>query len=219
MNQRLSELYSREKSTLYEVKARCSVGMHGPFLIAPNEAYWRSEIKVAFVGQETRGWASALDVQSQMEDYSDFDLGKNYYASPFWNVIRKLEKTLTGTSHSSAWLNLNRYDQDKKRPTESNRLVLAELDFLLLEELRILAPDIVIFLTGPSYDLRINRLLQATQLPVKGFNPRQLCRVESSVINCKIVRTYHPNYLRRSGIEKSIVATIRAELVPNTQSQ
>ena len=217
MNQRLSELYSREKSTLYEVKARCSVGMHGPFLIAPNEAYWRSEIKVAFVGQETRGWASAPDIQSQMVDYSEFDLGKNYYASPFWNVIRKLEKALTGTSHSSAWLNLNRYDQDKKRPTESNRQVLAELDFLLLEELRILAPDMVIFLTGPNYDLRINRLLQATQLPIKGLDPRQLCRVESSVLNSKIVRTYHPNYLPRSGVEKSIIAAIGAELAPHTQ--
>ena len=213
MNQRLSELYNREKSTIYEVQARCSDGMHGPFLVAPNEEYWSSKIKVAFVGQETRGWASALDIQSQMDDYSEFALGKNYYASPFWNVIRKFEKALTGTSHSSAWLNLNRYDQEKKRPTESNRLVLAELDFLLLEELKILAPDMVIFLTGPSYDLRINRLLQATQLPIKGFSPRQLCRVDSSVLKSRLVRTYHPNYLRRSGIENAIVDTIRSELI------
>jgi hypothetical protein len=92
--------------------------MEGPYLIAPSEKYWSAKTKVAFVGQETRGWAcSECDIEQQMKAYSDFNLGEKYRASPFYSVIRQFELALTGGHYTSVTLNLNRYDQGGKRPT------------------------------------------------------------------------------------------------------
>jgi hypothetical protein len=208
-NDRLYELYQANESLIREVKARCTANMEGPFLIAPSDLYWASEVKVAFVGQETHGWPSVEDNRMQMQEYLDFNLGEKYYASPFWSVIRKLELSLTDSNYSSAWLNLNRFDQAGGVPSGENKEVLSKLDYLLIEELKIISPDIVIFLTGPSYDSRLFKLLPGSMQVVGDLNERQLCRLNSDVLPANLFRTYHPNYLRRSGLEASVVAAIQ----------
>ncbi|MHB8057270.1 MAG: hypothetical protein ACYDHC_05175 [Desulfuromonadaceae bacterium] len=216
-NQRLLELYKSHESVIYEISSRCSEDMEGPFLIAPDEAYWSARTKVVFVGQETNGWSSQDDISSQMATYTRFDLGKSYYSSPFWNVIRKFESALTGSNFSSAWLNFNRYDQEGGRPSWDNQCILSELDFLFLEELKLLTPDIVIFFTGPNYDERIAALMEATYLPVKNFPIRQLGEIKASEFKTIMFRTYHPNYLRRSGLEEKVIEEICTEVATRMQ--
>lgn len=215
-NQHLLDLYKKHKSKILEVKLRCNDNdkMNGPFLIVPNDAYQQAALKVAFIGQETNGWSNKPDISEQMTTYSNFNLGENYkYRNgPFWSVIRKIETALTGSILSSAWLNLNRYDQDKKAPSIGNQLILSELDFLLVEELKLIAPDVVIFLTGPHYDQRITSLLQGEKAPIDGFNQRKLCQIKSPALTSMIFRTYHPNYLRRARLEKDVIETISAEV-------
>jgi hypothetical protein len=215
-NHRLLELYTKHESEIYGITSRCSEEMEGPFLIAPNEAYWNSPLKIAFVGQETNGWESEREILAQMAAYSAFNLGEAYYSSPFWNVIRKLEDAITGTTYSSAWLNLHRYDEGGQRPSWDNQIILSELDFIVLEELKILAPDVVVFLTGPDYDQRITALLQADYLPVGEFPTRQFSQIQSPVLSATIFRTYHPKYLRLSGLEEPIISAIR-EMVAQRQ--
>jgi hypothetical protein len=91
--------------------------------------------------------------------------GVKKYSSPFWQVIRKFEKALTGDTYNCAWLNLNRWDDNSHAPSLENQQILSELDFILLEELRLLDPDLVIFFTGPwnDYDQRIGSRLQHLQ--------------------------------------------------------
>ncbi|MCY1368135.1 hypothetical protein D9M69_551010 [compost metagenome] len=79
------------------------------------------------------------------------------------------------------------------------------MDFLVLKELEILNPNMVIFFTGPSYDARIKSLLCGELIDVQDFTSRELCLVKSKHLNTKIIRTYHPNYLRRSGLERKII--------------
>lgn len=217
INQHLLELYTQHESRIWEIKSRCdSDQMNGPFLISPNDTYTKSVKKIAFIGQETNGWSNKNDVLEQMTTYIKFNLGEAYYSSPFWSVIRKIEMALTGSVLSSAWLNLNKYDQARKAPSTANRVILSELDFLLLEELKLIAPDVVIFLTGPHYDRRVSNLLKGEMLPVEGFNQRKLCQIVSTEITGKIFRTYHPHYLRRSRFEKVIIEAITAQTVSNT---
>ena len=218
-NEQLLELYRQHESTIYDIGSRCSEHMEGPFLIAPNEAYWNSALKVAFVGQETHGWSSECEISAQMAVYSTFNLGVAYYSSPFWNVIRKLEHVLTASNYSSAWLNLHRYDQGGRRPSWKNQRILLELDFLVYEELKLLVPDVVIFLTGPNFDNRITSMLQASYRPIDGFPLRQLSEVQSPVLSNVMFRTYHPNYLRRSGLEASIVKAIHDAVAQRVQQK
>lgn len=212
-NQHLFDLYKQRESKILEVKLRCNDNdkMNGPYLIAPNDAYWKATTKVAFVGQETNGWDSNHDISKQMASYSNFNLGEEYQKkcrSPFWSVIRKIEDALTGSTLSSAALNLNRFDQNSKAPSIGNQLILSELDFLLVEELKLIAPDVIIFLTGPHHDQRVTRLLQGEMMPIDGFNQRKLCLIKSPVLTSMIFRTYHPGYLRRRGIAVKVIEAI-----------
>ena len=207
-NARLFELYQSNKSLIREVKSRCSSEMEGPFLISPSDLYWTSAVKVAFVGQETHGWSSVEDNQDQMQEYVDFNLGEKYYSSPFWSVIRKLELSLTNSQFSCAWLNLNRFDQEGGAPSNENRIVLSELDFILAEEIKIISPDIVIFLTGPRYDDRLRLQFPGAVKAIDGFTERQLCYLNSPELSTTFLRTYHPNYLRRSGLEAPVIQAI-----------
>lgn len=212
------DLYKQRKSKILEVKLRCNDNdkMNGPYLIAPNDAYWNAKIKVAFVGQETNGWDSHADISKQMTSYSNFNLGEEYQKkcrSPFWSLIRKIEVALTGSTLSSAALNLNRFDQTRddqksKAPSIGNQLILSDLDFLLLEELKLIAPDVIIFLTGPHHDQRVTRLLQGEMMPIDGFNQRTLCQIESPLSASMIFRTYHPGFLSRRGLTVKVIDAI-----------
>ena len=207
----LLELYSRHKAIIYETGERCNADMAGPFFVSPNDVYWRAEVKIVFVGQETNEWSSECDIVAQMDTYRRFNLGEAYYSSPFWNVIRKFEIALAKSALSSAWLNLNRYDQEGGRPSWDNQLILSELDFLLTEELKLLAPNIVIFFTGPHYDERLVNLMKADCTSINNFPSRQLCKIQSDEIEALIFRTYHPKYLRLSGLEAGVIETICKE--------
>lgn len=204
----LQNLYESNKDALYSVAERCDDHMLGPFLIAPNDLYWNAKIKVAFVGQETFSWTDHDTIEAQMGKYTEFNLGISYCASPFWNVIRKLESGIIGSEYCSGYLNVNRYDEHGGRPSYLNQKVLQEVDYILVEELKILNPDFTIFLTGPDYDWRVTELLKCAHLEIPGFTTRQLCRLETSAIPGTVLRTYHPRYLRQGKLEDSVVATI-----------
>jgi hypothetical protein len=207
MREQLKTLYEQNEKRIADVLDRCPEGMEGPFYIYPVDAYLSSELKVAFIGQETNGWTSdALD--DQLQTYREFNLGEKYYSSPFWNVIRKLESALTGSTLNSCWLNLNRFDEKTNRPSDAALQFLGNIDDILVDELRCVKPDISIWFTGPTYDNRLSNLLGCQQSIIDGFDLRKLCRLESDQLVGLNIRTYHPNYLRRSGLETSVIEAI-----------
>ncbi|MDD3771842.1 MAG: hypothetical protein PHC38_04205, partial [Weeksellaceae bacterium] len=75
-------------------------------------------------------------------------------------------------------------------------------------EIEILKPHLIIFLTGPNYDGIINdRLSIVKYKKIDGFNERQLAGIEMDSVKCAL-RTYHPNYLWRHGINTYYEAMI-----------
>ena len=220
-NNGLIKLYELHRNRIFGIKYECDSNMKGPFLIAPNDTYWRSSTKVAFVGQQTNGWCSTNDITDQMKEYRDFDLARNYKSTPFWNVIRKLEKRLVQNPYSSAWLNLNRYDQGDDNdsgggePSEKNLIILSEIDYILLEELKLITPDIVIFFTAHTRDNRIISLLQGKKLTIGNFTQEQLCKIESPCLESLIFRTYHPKSLRLMSLEENVINAICTEVTQN----
>jgi hypothetical protein len=215
--QRFIDLYTLHRGKILDVHSRCETKagpLYGPYLIAPHEAYWQSVIKLAFVGHETNGWeTTACDILRQMARYRAFNLGAEYYSSPFWNIIRKFEHRLSGGTYCSVALNINRYDQDQGRPSWQNQQVLSELDFLLLEELQLLDPDIVVLLTGPHYEPRIKRMFGGSKRAVSGYTERQLCEIFPPSLRGRFFRTYHPNYLRRSKLETGVINSVAEQTV------
>jgi hypothetical protein len=82
------------------------------------------------------------------------------------------------------------------------------------DEVKILKPDIILFLTGPDYDDAIrDNFGETVYSPVPPYSERQLAKLSIPSIGFAF-RTYHPNYLWRNDINSyfnAIVENINLE--------
>ncbi|WP_228710017.1 hypothetical protein [Klebsiella pneumoniae] len=147
MNNKLNLLYINNIGILNEYSKRYSdKNLHGPLLLNISN-YSSQKIKLMVVGQETFGWNKSPSIVDQQATYQKFNFGSSYYSSAFWNIIRKVERSLNIEPYAIAWSNLNRFDIDCGSPDRTELAQdIASLDYLVKEEISILKPDICIFL-------------------------------------------------------------------------
>lgn len=181
--------------------------LHGPFLMSPSESYNRQPNKLLVIGQETIGWSAHYGEPSkQMDQYEEFNLGIKYKSTPFWSVMRKLENALGNDPYSSAWTNLNRFDQNGTRPHGEGLEAISKLDSLLIDELKITNPDYCIFFTGPDFDHRIQTIFKDAKFSeIPGFEYRQFCKISHPELPKECYRAYHPRALRMQKIESRFI--------------
>jgi hypothetical protein len=78
--------------------------------------------------------------------------------------------------------------------------ILAWQHGTLREEIRILKPTHVVFLTGPRYDIVLQNEFEGLELLAVDERPcRPFARALHKDLPGYAIRTYHPSYLRRSG--------------------
>lgn len=204
MKNSLKTLYENKKPLFEKITNQFpNDGLSRPLLISPNSEYQNQNIKILIVGQETHGWGCfSDDIEAGMKLYEVFNLGEENCASPFWNVTRKVEDILVGTKFSCAWTNLNKYDVGAERPSGDHLNAISSLDHILIDEIKILRPDIVIFFTGPDFDSRIRSVFTEVCFEnIEEFPIGQLARLKHPQLPPKSYRTYHPKYLRMKGLE------------------
>ena len=197
MNQKLSELYSRNLHDIWP--AHAVVGdLGGPLLIDVPDAYRDATVKLMVVGQQTNGWGHPNDKSGGLlAEYRRFDLGKTYVNSPFWQAAHAVYASLNpdGPPRGFLWSNLVKVDVAEKRPSPAIEELISSAD-LLQHELSITQPDIVVFFTGPGYDERLRATFQDVEYErVDDF----VNRLSHDALPEQTFRSYHPGYLRRSG--------------------
>ena len=208
MKNQLFSVYQQRQADFKNVRATYpDEDMAGPFLMSPNEKYAVQANPLLIIGQETYGWEYHVeDLLKQMEAYETFNLGADYYNSPFWNVTRKVEQALGNEPYSCAWTNISKYDLNGGRAYGTFETTIATLDNVLIDEIDILKPKVCIFFTSPSFDNRIQGIFDELEfLPVADFGTRQLCQLKHDKLPVLTFRTYHPKYLRLSGQEASFI--------------
>ncbi|ADG82309.1 uracil-DNA glycosylase family protein [Thermincola potens] len=181
-----------------------------PQLLSIPESYIHATRKVMIIGQQPFEWGyqngSRINigphfVESLLELYNKFDLGRHYSSSPFWQASNELFKLLNqGTDERGfLWSNLIKIDRQNKRPGFRVEEVLQRLA-LLPKEIRIANPEIVIFFTGPNYDDCINSTFDGIKYEqISDTYPLlALAKLIHSELPVHSYRLYHPNYLRRS---------------------
>lgn len=120
-------------------------------------------------------------------------------------------QAITGEVDNDAFLNtqLVRFDLNRSRPPfEIEELFQKEFN-VLPYEVEVLEPNVVVFLTGPNYDSRIektftNRHETETNLKfmeVSGYTIRQFARLEHPTLPFHTYRTYHPKCLLLSEMD------------------
>lgn len=183
--------------------------------------YIESDFKILFVGQETFGWVSDdrqknecglnnprlnLDayVKTLKNVYKEFNIGADYYNSPIYQFI----DSITTRKDNIGFLinNCLRHDGlgfgSNRIPSEIEEIVTFENNFVFREELKILEPDCVIFLTGPRYDNVLRKTFNEIEFKQhKNFGVNEFSILKHTDLPEKSFRIYHPNYHNRKGRE------------------
>ena len=202
--QLLNELYAKHWGNIKELLNKYPE-LSAPILIKIPTSYLLQDVKLMIIGQQTQGWGDG-DINDLLDCYEDFNFGEKYYASPFWNITRKIEKALGIDRFAIVWSNLNRCDYNGKRPPIKIEKDLRILFPLLLGEIEILQPDVVIFFTGPYFDEHIKHAFINSRFEsVETFTNKELSRINHKLLPQHTYRTYHPKYLRISRIESKII--------------
>ena len=219
MNEALTNLYSSKWDNLTAglkpiiEDSNLDIKPANPLLlyIDNEEEYKNADIRLMIYGQETNSWyekenGTIDDIQTLYDGFfNEGDCWK--YGGQFWNGISRflssLQKKFPDKKIRLTWNNIVKIGKhgDKGFPPDYIYEIEREHFHVIPQELEILNPNVVLFLTGPNYDsiikdnfgeLKYEALPNSTQ--------RQLSRVSLKNIPFAY-RTYHPNYLWRNEID------------------
>ncbi len=223
MNEQLKKLYSSKWEVLSEwlhyfnfdednnPEDTENMATH-PLLIQTNEEYENADFKVMFFGKETNEWGKSeinngifeedIDIDSIVRIYYQFYLEKKYerYGKPFWNFIRRLKSTQSKKKIGYIWNNVLKIGKcESGTPQPNLRKYTFDYFNIIPQEIEILKPNILLFLSGHSYDEYIRKSIGSfTIVPIDGFTTNELCILKFDNIEVDLaIRTYHPGYLQR----------------------
>ena len=206
----LKEIYEKYwNDYLAHIKNNPNIQAANPFLIVAPSSYLEKRIKVMFCGQETQGWGNEYDacpekatLNAILGIYAGF-VNNGGYNSPYWQFINSLKKACPDIGFVCN--NIVKIGK-KHGPGCDDRINELTLKYfpVIPEEISLLKPDLILFLTGPNYDWRIRKTLgefKTKQVEnIKKFD--ELFFDDSSLP--KAFRCYHPRYLRQCGQEKDV---------------
>lgn len=179
----------------------------GPFLMSPAPHYRKQKQPLLIVGQETNGWTYHVDeLHKQMDTYEEFEVGKGFDSTTFWNVTRKVEHVLGNEPYSCAWTNLSKFDLYGGKSYGKYEKVISSLDEILVEEIKIIDPKVCLFFTGPDFDTRLKKIFESVQFePIGNWNVKQFCRLIHPELPEYSFRSYHPKSLRLRRLENDLL--------------
>jgi hypothetical protein len=198
-----------------------------PLLVAPHEKWRSAKSKLLIIGQETLRWKytpsdvgsdrnpilNFLDFQhcengvaSMCDLYRWYSLGRAYPTmnSPFWRGFRALSHGISGCEDSALWTNVFKANVrgsvvNNCKAGEKSALLQMQQG-LLRDEIALLKPDVVVFLSGPRYDSAIMCEFPDMEIsPLSPTLPSSTAGVLSAQgLPIRTIRTYHPEYMQRS---------------------
>ena len=224
MNNQLLELYNKEFGKLipklneYNENVEFDKKATNPFLIKVAENYQDFKNRIMIFGQETNTWckecgnksAFSNNIERSLQIYQKFylDGGINHYRGPFWNEFKRIKKEVSKKNNATfVWNNINKIGKiGKGNLNEINKIQFKNLD-VIRDELKILKPNIVIFLTGHDYDFFIQKNIgNFSQNDVE----KNLYELDfgNDFESIKFYKTFHPNALYRKGINKIVISNL-----------
>jgi hypothetical protein len=194
-----------------------------PLLMNINDEYLSSSPKVLLIGQETCGWGDGSvmfstlsrflneDIDSVnilMDTYDKFkfaEFAKNN--TPFWRFYKQLHKKLEIAPYNLqtdldrpypkyiAWTNIFKFDYKRKALSQEQKNVFKSINLeLLKKEIKIIKPDMILFVTGWKYDDFIKEFF--TNYSFEKIETGYLARIGHEDFPFNTFRTFHPHTLQ-----------------------
>lgn len=230
-NQELLKLYKSKHNVIEEIEAIIKekeerLALH---LLCVHPNYQKSKYKVMIIGQELNGGYGIkksdgdIDIKLMMLDFFK-TINSKHKKKPsghFSNFSADFTKSINEETENNSyhvWTNIRKFSYRKKRlkdkvnksdskKTPRNKLpdkiqkIIDEEFNILADEIKIIKPDIVLFLIGPTkkYKDELEKQLKGIKYhEVDDYKKRELVRLEHEVLPYKSFRTYHPQYLKRN---------------------
>lgn len=215
------EDYFSELQTKFDNETKATLSL--PLFMHVFPEYDNLDKKVMVVGQEIKGWCSTLsdttkDPTMIVECYKHFELGKDYYNSPFWRFGKTLFSKLNPNNKPSGllWTNLSKVDQNGSGVNQSIRKKNKSGYDLLIKEITITNPEIVVFLTSWEKDETLKATFEKIAFEnVEDIPSEYLVRVKSTNLPYNAFRTYHPRFLNDSTRSKYSINEIIVKIKNN----
>ena len=188
--------------------------------------YKNADLRIMIFGQETNRWeteVSKMEIPTEEsckyigETVDEFmkahikHRSKADLKTPFWIAFKKLNELTSEINCEVIWNNIYKIgnrEKNKNRPHEQIRKLENEYFDVIHDEISILQPDVLLFLTGPSYEARVNKKfgIDAYQ-SISNIEKRKLAKISISN-GIPAYRTYHPGHLNRKGFLKEYLKLI-----------
>jgi hypothetical protein len=179
-----------------------------PLFLSVRPEYEGAKRRLLLIGQETHSWYGLVDdlkgvadpVEIMQARYRDFELGRSCRKSLFCTVAHQIQEKLEPFVPPLGFMWSNLFSCDEKKTTPSNEIGDRLRSFRVLpNEIMILRPEAIIFLSGPRYDYTIDALFPSCEFVQldSAIPKRELARVKHIQLPLLTFRTYHPAGLRR----------------------
>jgi hypothetical protein len=171
--------------------------------IDKEEEWTNAEIRVMVFGQETRDWENwpNKSIEHLCDVYNRFfnqNRGKN---SHFWHGFARFESILNTKYPNKKigyiWNNIIKVGKASEAGRSPQNIYNAEHEHfhVIPDEVKILNPNIILFLTGPNYDDAIQKNFgEVTYSAVHPYEKDHLAKILIPGIDFAF-RTYHPKFL------------------------
>lgn len=226
MNKELNKYQNEWFKGIFEpfIKENPNANISYPFFTGVSEQYVDSDKRIMIIGQETNSWNiykadwTIEDSRQWTIDYLCYQL--KYYtdtehkekfgrrnSSPFWSFF----KTFSNEGIVPCWNNVDKAQRNIGGKTVSlteeieialNKKLPHTNKTLLQKEIEILKPNAIVFITGPSYIVTMEKALDLKENILSEYRPTQGngCIDISNIVNLEIPTfwTYHPRYIASS---------------------
>lgn len=219
VNSNLLKIYKREIENLSSTD-NFSIQPAHPFLLSIPTDYMK-KTKVMIIGQEPNGWLEDLNYEPEkaMDRYKRFWIdkqSKNSKRGTFQQVLNKFQNMLNKDKVSCIWNNTIKIGKKNDLGTPPKYMIEWQENWfnVIQQEVKLLKPDFIIFLTGPNYDDYIEKSFgKFTKSKVMDKTIRQITKL-NFLENEELVafRTYHPNFLRRSKLEDEFLNYFKQQI-------
>ena len=211
MKEKLLQLYLQQQQKFKKILMSFpGDDLAGPFLMSPGAQYTKQKNPLLIVGQETSGWTHYIDeIEKQMTTYEKFNVGQSQSTNVFWDIIRKIENLLGNEPCSCAWTNLSKFDLYGGKSYGKYVKAISGLDQVLLDEIRIVAPKVCLFFTGPDFDSRLKKVFTGIEfVEIPGWGLNQLSLIKHPSLPVYTFRAYHPKSLKLHRLESNFMQTV-----------
>jgi hypothetical protein len=198
-----------------------------PMLIKTDEEYENTDLRVMIFGKETNNWyglfEEGIDIDSVISFYDEFYIknGSVKYGKHFFNFISLIKRKLSDKKIGYIWNNVLKIGKSAVGTPQQGLInYTMECFNIIPNEIAILKPNVLLFLSGPKYDEYIEKVVgKFSVIPVEGFTTNELCIMKFDDLNIDIaIRTYHPQKLcflgkqRKDEITEIIINLIKNQI-------